>query len=179
MATTPRRTTDDAPGGKTLPPSAASLLLLAALLTGCTTAPVRPSGGGGGEGVNVPTEEGGAGTQAARLASRFLGTPYRFGGESPDDGFDCSGLVWYVYRELGVPVPRTAADQRANARPVRREDLQPGDLVFFYTPQDHVGIYLGDGHFVHAPATGRTVERARLDTPYFILSFAGAGRFAR
>jgi cell wall-associated NlpC family hydrolase len=116
--------------------------------------------------------------RAAEIASRFLGTPYRYGGASPD-GFDCSGLVWYVYRELGVPVPRTAAEQRAAARPVPRDDLQPGDLVFFHLPQDHVGIYLGGGQFVHAPATGRTVERARLDSPYFILSFAGAGRFAR
>lgn len=74
-------------------------------------------------------------------------------------------------------MPRTAAAQRAVAEPVRIADLRPGDLVFFRTPADHVGVYLGDGEFVHAPASGRHVERARLDQPYFLLGFAGAGRF--
>ena len=116
------------------------------------------------------------GARVASLASGFVGTPYRYGGDSPS-GFDCSGLVYYVYREVGVTVPRTAAEQRAAARRIPQESLEPGDLVFFYTPEDHVGIYLGAGEFVHAPATGRSVERARLDAPYFILGFAGAGRF--
>jgi cell wall-associated NlpC family hydrolase len=61
---------------------------------------------------------------------------------------------------------------------VPQDGLQPGDLVFFYTPDDHVGIYLGGGEFVHAPASGRAVERARLDAPFYILGFAGGGRFA-
>jgi cell wall-associated NlpC family hydrolase len=162
--------------GKRLPRRSAAALLAAAMLSACTSAPVRPPDAGGG--VNVPTPDG-PGGQVAALATRFVGTPYRFGGASPDAGFDCSGLVWYVHRELGLAVPRTAAEQRARASPVRRDDLRAGDLVFFYTPRDHVGIYLGDGQFVHAPASGRTVERARLDSPYFLLAFAGAGRFAR
>jgi len=116
------------------------------------------------------------GARAAALARSFVGTPYRFGGDSPS-GFDCSGLVFYVYRELGLSIPRTAAEQRAAAQHVDGDALEPGDLVFFSTPKDHVGIYLGHGEFVHAPAHGRTVERARLDTPYFILGYAGAGRF--
>jgi cell wall-associated NlpC family hydrolase len=167
----------DGPSGKPLPLAVAVLLLAAASLAACTAPPVRPSGGPAGGSVAVPTPDG-AGPKIAQLASGFLGTKYRYGGASPD-GFDCSGLVWYVHRELGLAVPRTAADQRAAAQPVSRDDLRPGDLLFFYTPQDHVGIYVGDGSFVHAPATGRTVERARLDSPFFILSFAGAGRFAR
>jgi cell wall-associated NlpC family hydrolase len=118
-----------------------------------------------------------AGERVAELAASFVGTPYRYGGAAPG-GFDCSGLVWYVHRALGRPVPRTAADQRAAATPVPRDRLRAGDLVFFYTPQDHVGIYLGDGQFVHAPASGRAVERARLDSPFFSLAYAGSGRFA-
>ena len=115
------------------------------------------------------------GERAATLATRLLGTPYRVGGTSTD-GFDCSGLVYYVYRELGVSLPRTAAEQRAAARRVPAEALVPGDLVFFSTPVDHVGIYLGHGEFVHAPGSGRGVERARLDSPYFLLGYAGGGR---
>ncbi len=112
---------------------------------------------------------------AAALAASLVGAPYRFGGAAPD-GFDCSGLVWYVYHAVGVTVPRTAAEQRTMAAPVDMERLKPGDLVFFQTPVDHVGIYLGDGEFVHAPSSGRTVERARLKSPFFLLGFAGAGR---
>ena len=105
-----------------------------------------------------------------------IGKPYRLGGAGPRGGFDCSGLVAWVYSTLGVRVPRTTDGQFAYFTPVPREQLQPGDLVFFRLPQAHVGIYVGEGEFVHAPATGRPVERARLDGPWFILSFAGGGR---
>ncbi len=167
-------------GGNPLPLRLGAIALVAAALpplAGCGSAPVRPSDAPRAERVGIPTRDD-AGGRVAELASRFVGTPYRFGGAAPG-GFDCSGLVWYVHREAGIAVPRTAAEQRAAASPVPREQLRPGDLVFFYTPQDHVGIYLGEGEFVHAPATGRRVERARLDSPFFILAFAGGGRFAR
>ena len=118
------------------------------------------------------------GSRAAALAARLVGTPYQYGGSSPA-GFDCSGLVWYVYRELGVAVPRTAAEQRVAVEHVDMEGLRPGDLVFFYTPADHVGVYLGAGEFVHAPSSGKRVERARLDSPFFILGYAGGGRLPR
>ena len=149
---------------------------LALALAGCAGAPSRAPA----PPVAIPSAEPADtafGRRLADAALRHLGVPYRYGGEDPG-GFDCSGLVWYVHREAGVPVPRTAAAQRERATPVRREELRPGDLVFFSSPRDHVGIYLGGGEFVHAPATGRRVERARLDTPFFILGFAGAGRFA-
>jgi cell wall-associated NlpC family hydrolase len=142
-----------------------------ALLAGCASAPPRPPAA---PTIVIPAA---LGARIAALAGSFVGTPYRFGGDSPA-GFDCSGLVYFVYREFGVSVPRTAAEQRAAAQHVTGDALAPGDLVFFYTPEDHVGIYLGNGEFVHAPASGRSVERARLDAPYFILGFAGGGRFS-
>jgi peptidoglycan DL-endopeptidase CwlO len=147
-------------------------LLGLALLAGCASAPPRPAAA-----IAVPSGGAVLGARAATLAGGLVGMPYRYGGSSPA-GFDCSGLVFYVYRELGLAVPRTAAEQRSAAMRVPQDGLQPGDLVFFYTPEDHVGIYLGGGEFVHAPATGRVVERARLDSPFFILGFAGGGRFA-
>ena len=151
-----------------------------AALAGCAGAPpVRPVAPSIATSAAVPpapvTGRAPLGEQAAALALTFIGTPYRYGGRTPA-GFDCSGLVWYVYQTLGVPVPRTAAEQRVAAQAVPRDALQPGDLVFFYTPVGHGGIYLGDGEFVHAPAAGKRVERVRLDTPYFILGFAGGGR---
>ena len=149
--------------------------LAAALLVGCAAPP--PARVAAPPGAIVPAAED-VGARAAALAERLIGVPYRFGGDSPQ-GFDCSGLVWYVYRELGVAVPRTAAEQRAAARHVDADDLKPGDLVFFYTPADHVGLYLGGGEFLHAPSSGKRVERARLDAPFFILGYAGGGRISR
>ena len=135
-------------------------LLAGLLLAGCSTPPVRPA---------VPS------SPVAVRALTQLGVPYRLGGTDPS-GFDCSGLVQWSFAGLGVAVPRTTEEQMTWFRPVNREELAPGDLVFFRLPQPHVGIYLGAGEFVHAPTTGRGVERARLDSPWFILGFAGGGR---
>ncbi|HUO81151.1 MAG TPA: C40 family peptidase [Steroidobacteraceae bacterium] len=143
-------------------------LALSIVLAACAGTPPRP------ERAPPPAT---LGARAASLASEQIGTPYRSGGSAPG-GFDCSGLVVYVYRELGVALPRTAAEQRAALGRVPLEALAPGDLVFFSTPEEHVGIYLGGGEFVHAPGSGRRVERARLDAPYFILAYAGGGRVA-
>jgi cell wall-associated NlpC family hydrolase len=154
-----------------------ALLLVVLCLSGCASAPRRPGPADAGRATAALPAVPALGARAAELAVRLVGAPYRFGGESPA-GFDCSGLVWYVFRELGVGMPRTAAAQRAAIRPVSADELEPGDLVFFYTPEDHVGIYLGDHEFVHAPTSGRAVERARLDSPFFILGFAGGGRVA-
>jgi cell wall-associated NlpC family hydrolase len=138
---------------------------LGVVLAACATTPRPP-----------PAAAMPLGERAALVARQFAGTPYRYGGSEPQDGFDCSGLVWYVYRSLGITVPRSAAEQQKFATPVAYDSLMPGDLVFFHTPSDHVGIYLGHGEFMHAPASGRGVTSARLDSPYFLLDFAGAGR---
>jgi cell wall-associated NlpC family hydrolase len=94
--------------------------------------------------------------EAATIALRYLGVPYVWGGASPS-GFDCSGLVMYVYAQIGISLPHFAAAQYALGTPVARSDLQPGDLVFF-DGLNHVGIYIGDGQFVHAPETGDVVK---------------------
>lgn len=118
------------------------------------------------------------GERIAATAERLVGSRYRFGGAGPEE-FDCSGLVFYVHREHGIEVPRTAAEQFLVASPVAREALLSGDLVFFRNggPEvNHVGVYVGDGSFVHAPKTGRPVTYARLDDEYYTINFAGAGR---
>ena len=106
----------------------------------------------------VPTIPAGPGhPQAATIALRYLGIPYLWGGASPATGFDCSGLVMYVYAQLGISLPHYAAAQYQLGTAVDRSELQPGDLVFF-DALDHVGIYIGNGQFVHAPQTGDVVK---------------------
>jgi cell wall-associated NlpC family hydrolase len=157
----------------------ASLALATLLLGGC--APFRP-GLPAEPTASVDEAAGGAGAALARDARAQLGTPYLYGGTDPQRGFDCSGLVAWVHGRAGIVVPRTAAQQFAVAEPVPREELRPGDLVFFRLDRrsravTHVGVYSGQGRFVHAPQSGRVVEEARLDDPYFAERFAGAGRF--
>jgi cell wall-associated NlpC family hydrolase len=94
--------------------------------------------------------------RAVALARKQLGTPYRWGGASPG-GFDCSGLVSWVYGRLGVELPHNAAAQFSAGRPVKPSKLRPGDLVFFHG-LGHMGIYIGRGKMIHAPQSGRRVE---------------------
>ncbi len=99
------------------------------------------------------------GQQVVELAKQYIGVRYVYGGTNPN-GFDCSGLVQYVYRQMGVTLNRVAADQAKNGIFVAKEDLMPGDLVFFKKAGraiHHVGIYVGNGYYLHAPYTGRTV----------------------
>jgi peptidoglycan DL-endopeptidase CwlO len=106
----------------------------------------------------VPAIPAGPGhPEAATIALRYLGIPYLWGGASPATGFDCSGLVMYVYAQLGISLPHYAAAQYQLGTAVDRSQLLPGDLVFF-DALDHVGIYIGNGQFVHAPQTGDVVK---------------------
>ncbi len=110
--------------------------------------------------------------EAATIALRYLGVPYVWGGATPS-GFDCSGLVMYVYAQLGISLPHYAAAQYAMGQAVARNELQPGDLVFFDN-LNHVGIYIGGGQFVHAPQTGDVVKISTLAS--FGDSYVGARR---
>ncbi len=111
------------------------------------------------------------------LAARMIGTPYRWGGHGPD-GFDCSGLVYFAFGEAGIPVPRTSEAQYRAARPVPIAAAMPGDLVFFGRRGriTHVGIYIGDWRFIHAPDTGQLVRVSSINDDYYRARFAGAGR---
>jgi cell wall-associated NlpC family hydrolase len=149
-------------------PRIAPPLILVMLLAGCT--PFQR----GAPGPAAP----GPGAAALLAAESRIGAPYRYGGAGPD-AFDCSGLVAYAYLQAGIKLPRTSSQQYAIAHPVPRRDLRPGDLVFFrLTGREvsHVGIYAGDGQFVHAPQNGGKVRMASLDDEWFRERYAGAGR---
>ena len=113
-------------------------------------------------------------------ALSVIGTEYRRGGMSMETGFDCSGLVVHVYRQAwGLEVPRTTREQRWAGKPVRLAHLREGDLVFYNTrgrPYSHVGIYVGDGRFVHAPRPGAKVRIESMRTSYWRTRFNGARR---
>ncbi len=112
------------------------------------------------------------GLRAVQIANHLTGIPYRWGGASPRAGFDCSGLVQYVYAKVGIHLPHYAAGQYGHGHRVSRGSLRAGDLVFF-SGLGHVGIYAGDGMFIHAPRSGTTVRWSRLSSHG---SFYGATR---
>lgn len=166
------------------------LLLTVLLATGCAwepqTASVEPSvtvstdsqptGQPQGR-IRPSTQEQSPRERAANLAAGLVGTPYRWGGASPE-GFDCSGLIHFVYARSDISVPRTAAEQQGFVRTILLRDAQPGDLLFFdlRTKNDHVAIYLGDQTFIHAPSKGKTVQRQTLRNPYYRQRLTTVGR---
>jgi cell wall-associated NlpC family hydrolase len=113
--------------------------------------------------------------QVVGIALQYLGIPYVWGGSSPATGFDCSGFVAYVYAQVGVSLPHHAASQYSYGTEVSRDQLEPGDLVFF-DGLGHVGIYIGGGQFVHAPHTGDVVKISSLYESWYASSFYGARR---
>ena len=118
--------------------------------------------------------------QLAIQAMSLVGINYRRGGSSPENGMDCSGLVRYVFKEAqGKDLPRTSAEISKLGESVDKQDLQPGDLVFFNTLRrafSHVGIYLGDNKFIHAPSSGGAVRIDNMDLSYWRARFNGARR---
>ena len=117
---------------------------------------------------------------AARTAERFVGIPYRWGGDTVVDGMDCSGFVRAVYNLCGVNIPRTSREQYRVGDVVGREELQDGDLIFFGASADefnHVGIFVGNGRFVHAPRRGDDIKVSAMDDGYFLKRYVGAKRY--
>lgn len=114
---------------------------------------------------------------ATEVAKRMIGQPYRYGGQSPG-GFDCSGLVWYSYKQVGVKTARTSKGLRKQARKISRKKMRAGDLVFFkgWVRTGHVGMYIGSGRFIHAPSSGKKIKVDRLDNGYWHDHFKSAGR---
>ena len=123
------------------------------------------------------------GSQELMLHSMGLvGTPYRWGGSSIATGFDCSGMIQFVYKNaLGVSLPRTARDMAAASRKIPDNQLKAGDLVFFNTggssQYSHVGLYIGNGEFIHAPSSGKTIKTEKLSSPYYAKHYLGAHTF--
>lgn len=162
--------------------------LVALLLLGALASPVKAD--------QPPAPEPGAGRQTFQFIQRYttaaqelvqegltyLGIPYRWGGTSPETGLDCSGLVQQVFRNaLGLDMPRTAAEMARVGDRIPKDDLKPGDLVFFNTMRrtfSHVGIYLGDNQFLHAPSTGGKVRVDDMTDSYWLRRFTGARRIA-
>ena len=146
----------------------AVVLATVLVLCGCAGAPRKP-----------PAPPDAEGRAIAAMAASLIGTPYHFGG-ADGAGFDCSGLALYVHERVGLIIPRTAAEQQRAARPVPLAQLAPGDLVFFDIRGhtiDHVGIYAGDGRFIHAPRAGLAVTYGDLGRGFYARRLASAGRF--
>lgn len=120
------------------------------------------------------------GDEIVSKAKQYLGVPYKYGGSSPS-GFDCSGFVYYVFRNLGINISRTQTTMYAQGTPVKKSELKPGDLVFFQNTYkagiSHVGIYVGDGKFIHSPSSGKVVSYADLNSDYYTSHYYGAARY--
>ena len=151
-------------------PTTILILLLTLLGSGCSSPPAR----------HVPGSSVAEREAIIASAQSMLGVPYRYGGTSPATGFDCSGLVQYAYRHAGIRIPRTTGEQYRASLLLPRHALQPGDVIFFHlrgtARVSHVGIYLGDGRFIHAPSTGKKVSVSELNDPYWKRRFTSGGR---
>ncbi|WP_114810748.1 C40 family peptidase [Paraburkholderia kururiensis] len=169
-------------------------LLIALLLAACSSPPqrvARATGGSGASGDAFRTRPPGlpnfvdhsVGREEISIqAMSLVGVPYRWGGNTPDSGFDCSGLVHYVIaRAASVNLPRTTAEMSGRGESIEPDEIAPGDLIFFNTtgrPHSHVGIYVGKLRFVNAPSTGGTVRLDYLTNPYWAKRFDGIRRVA-
>jgi len=151
---------------------------IAVLLTACGSAPMQTPQTAP---TPLPTPEQRSdagsekGSEVAIYALGLIDTGYRFGGKNPEAGLDCSGMVSYIFgRAVGLKITGSAADIARKGRQIDKASLRAGDLVFFNTlnrPLSHVGIYIGDGRFVHAPSSNGKVRISRLDNPYFAPRF--------
>ena len=160
-----------------------ALLTLAALLSACASrTPPAPVAQKPVVFITHPEETSPIAAEVLFRALGLVGTPYRWGGNTPDSGFDCSGLIKYVYNDAaGISLPRTTREMIVmRAQSIGQDKLQTGDLLFFATnggsQVSHAGIYVGEGRFVHAPATGGTVKLDSLNKAYWQRAYLNAKR---
>ncbi len=147
------------------------ILLIVLLAAGCGEAPVRKQ--------EAAPPQTGMRDEVVLYALGLMGVDYRFGGKNPSSGLDCSGMVSYIYKNaVGMDLPHNASRIEKMARKIEPAALKPGDLVFFDTQHrhySHVGIYIGNGRFVHAPGTDGKIKISNLSSGYFARRFDGAG----
>ena len=167
------------------------LLLSCALLSACSSVVTTRSSGSvppvaqspRGDTLFDEFDEAGVGEEIVLYAYGLLGTGYRFGGRNPEAGLDCSGMVSYIVEQVtGRRLPHNAAQIARQTRIIAHSDLRPGDLVFFNTlnrPYSHMGIYLGEGKFIHAPSSRGVVRVERMDNRYFARRYEGARTLMR
>jgi len=144
------------------------ILSLAVFTAACSSSPPMPSG-----------TSAQSGARAAFYASKLIGARYHYGGNNPNKGFDCSGLVQYSYKLAGVQIPRNTRYQFRNSHSVRRSELRKGDLLFFNQEGkrfSHVGIYIGNNKFIHAPSSGKRVRVSTIKNPYWLRHLASTRR---
>ncbi|HFB7957104.1 TPA: C40 family peptidase [Neisseria gonorrhoeae] len=132
----------------------------------------------------APARRAGNADELIGSAMGLLGIAYRYGGTSVSTGFDCSGFMQHIFkRAMGINLPRTSAEQARMGAPVARSELQPGDMVFFRTLGgsriSHVGLYIGNNRFIHAPRTGKNIEITSLSHKYWIGKYAFARRIKK
>lgn len=114
------------------------------------------------------------------IALEQQGVPYRYGGNNPRSGFDCSGLIQFSFANVGKRIPRTTKQQFQSRQPISMAQIRPGDLLFYETEgrrPGHVALYIGRGEMIHAPSSGKNVKINRLNNPYWRKRLIGAGRF--
>lgn len=171
-------------------PKALKSLLIATLIASVSwahaqnaddaTSGALPDGGFLQRLASVPNEVKQRATELLMHTMGFVGVPYRLGGSSFEQGFDCSGFVQATFQQtLGLTLPRTSAEQASATRPIAKSELMPGDLVFFNTLRrtfSHVGIYVGEGRFIHSPRTGSQVRVDDMNADYWTSRFNGARR---
>jgi cell wall-associated NlpC family hydrolase len=151
--------------------------VLALLLAACATPPAPPTPAAGASASRAPAASS-KGSEVTLFALGLIDTGYRFGGKNPQAGLDCSGMVSYIFQQgAGLKVSGSAADIARLGRPIGRDSLRPGDLVFFNTRNasfSHVGVYIGDNRFVHAPSGSGRVRIDELGSRYYAQRFEAA-----
>ena len=150
---------------------------VAVVIAGVSTGPAAAIVDESNRGPNAPVPRPTRAERAAKAALSTVGTPYRWGGESPATGFDCSGLVRWAYRRVGLDLPHNSYALYGVGRRVRETRMEAGDILFF-DGLGHVGLYLGNGRMVHSPETGRNVEVVRLERTNYGARLVGARRVA-